>query len=728
MKIKRIKLCNFSSYTGECEINLDTDPGKNVILIGGNNGAGKTSLFTAIKLALYGPQCFRFQDKNNQYTARLRSLINHDAFLAASMKSYVELEIELPIDQQIKNYAIRREWFLQEKSIEERFSVIADEVELNEKDMDFFQNYLFSVIPPNIFDLFFFDGEEVGKTLSSGKHKQFLRDAVLTLSGFDTFSIIQKFCRTFVQSEEEEEAFTDTVFQLERTNRRISELEQLIDQEATHLKELQTQQIHSEEELFDIKAKFSRSGGLNDSEREEIEAELVQLDHIKTESSRKIRGFVESLMPIFITKDLAEQARTQLDHEKVVRQYEEVQSALSFDVIHQIIQDIPNFRPTQPERLAQALASGIASHLKPNVDLADFANIHDLSKEQEQQVSAIITNLHNFSVDDMIELCKERTKASEQYDSLMKKLRSSMPQIDVEEYDHKVSVLSTLIQYLTDMINKTEKNVEQAKLELKEQTALQERLNKTLQQQSRYQTAYMYTDRIRHIMECLLSSTANKKRYQIAELALEVFSRIIRKENYIQLIELDNDFSVSIYKKQEYTLDELSALLRNTGPESFERRLGTSGIDKAAKLLGISSKQELYAFLTRRRGEGQLSLLEKQTLELYNRVDLEQFSKGEKQVFIFSLYWAIIKTAHRQIPFMIDTPFARIDTEHRAQISRVFFPEISDQVIVFSTDEEVVGVYYEALSPFIAREYFLEYDIQNSRTIVHNGYFNEVHI
>lgn len=99
MKINRVTLYNFSSYVGENTIALDTHGVQNIILIGGNNGAGKTSFFTAIKLALYGPQCFRFQDKNNRYTARIKELINHDAFLSNNVKSYVEVEIDLPTDR-----------------------------------------------------------------------------------------------------------------------------------------------------------------------------------------------------------------------------------------------------------------------------------------------------------------------------------------------------------------------------------------------------------------------------------------------------------------------------------------------------------------------------------------------------------------------------------------------------------------------------------------------------
>lgn len=726
MKIKSIKLCNFSSYVGECEIDLNTAPGRNVILIGGNNGAGKTSLFTAVKLALYGPQCFGFQDRNNQYTARVKSLINHDAFLTSAVQSFVELRIGLPMEQHIVEYTIRREWFWREKSLDECFSVTSGGTELGEKDLDFFQNYLFTVIPPNMFDLFFFDGEEVGKALTNRRHRQFLKDAVFTLSGFDSFGLIHKFCRTFVNSEQEEKEFAQAARELNAADRGIGRLEALLEQDRGRLEELRAERAQKEEEYSALEGRFSRSGGLSEEENQKIEAELTEWDSVKADSSRKIRGFVEALMPVFITRDLAAQAERQLHNEKLVRQYEEIQSALSPDVIRQIVESIPEIHSGQTDRLTAALTSGIAGHLKPDVDLTTFSKIHDLSAEQEQQVSAIITNLHNFSVDDMITACQTRAEAVERYDDLTRRRRSAMPQVEAEEYNRRLKELAEQIDDLSEKIQTVKKRMEQADQEHREQTALRKRLHKSLQQQSRYQTAYMYTDRIRRVMERLLSSAADEKRSQIAELALTVFSRIIRKNDYVHLIELDDDFNVCIYRKQRYALEELSALFRNIGPEAFEQRLGSSGVDRAVERLGLPSRQEFYSYLSNRQMEGQISLDGGEVLELYSRIDLNQFSKGEKQVFVLSLYWAIIKSAHRQIPFIIDTPFARIDTEHRAQISRTFFPGISDQVIVLSTDEEVVGLYHEALKPFIAREYLLEYDSEDSRTYVRDGYFDEV--
>ena len=104
-------------------------------------------------------------------------------------------------------------------------------------------------------------------------------------------------------------------------------------------------------------------------------------------------------------------------------------------------------------------------------------------------------------------------------------------------------------------------------------------------------------------------------------------------------------------------------------------------------------------------------------------MELSQLSKGEKQVFLLSLYWAIIKSSGQQIPFIIDTPFARIDTEHRAQLTKLFFPTVSNQVIILSTDEEVVGAYYDMVRPEVSHEYLLLNEETAGRTVVRAGYF-----
>ena len=60
-----------------------------------------------------------------------------------------------------------------------------------------------------------------------------------------------------------------------------------------------------------------------------------------------------------------------------------------------------------------------------------------------------------------------------------------------------------------------------------------------------------------------------------------------------------------------------------------------------------------------------------------NYIDIPQeikspFSQGEKQVYIMSIYFALMQISRVEVPFVIDTPFARIDKEHRKNIINNF--------------------------------------------------------
>ena len=93
MKINYIKLCNISSYSDECFFDFTVSDGKNIILIGGQNGTGKTSLFTALKLALYGHLCFNYQSSSSpMYLSKIKDIINHDAFTTKEIVAYVEVD------------------------------------------------------------------------------------------------------------------------------------------------------------------------------------------------------------------------------------------------------------------------------------------------------------------------------------------------------------------------------------------------------------------------------------------------------------------------------------------------------------------------------------------------------------------------------------------------------------------------------------------------------------
>lgn len=99
---------------------------------------------------------------------------------------------------------------------------------------------------------------------------------------------------------------------------------------------------------------------------------------------------------------------------------------------------------------------------------------------------------------------------------------------------------------------------------------------------------------------------------------------------------------------------------------------------------------------------------------------MERLSAGERQLLAISVLSALIKERKGRFPVVVDTPLARLDQKHRSTLIKRFFATVSHQVVVLSTDKEVDGAAYEALSPFTNAEYSFDFDDEEGRTIVHS--------
>ena len=163
---------------------------------------------------------------------------------------------------------------------------------------------------------------------------------------------------------------------------------------------------------------------------------------------------------------------------------------------------------------------------------------------------------------------------------------------------------------------------------------------------------------------------------------------------------------------------ELENLIENIGYDEMERKFGRLFFDDLFKLYNIENKSELLNAI---KTDTQSSFL-----TLRTKVDINGFSSGEKQIYILCLYWALLKASDIEIPFIIDTPYARIDETHRNNITSEYLSTISDQVIILSTNTEIDEKAYREIKPKLNGEYLIEYDDKNRKTIQREGYFFEV--
>lgn len=106
-------------------------------------------------------------------------------------------------------------------------------------------------------------------------------------------------------------------------------------------------------------------------------------------------------------------------------------------------------------------------------------------------------------------------------------------------------------------------------------------------------------------------------------------------------------------------------------------------------------------------------------------LDPERLSAGERQLLATGLIWGMSKSTSRELPTVIDTPVGRLDRQHRKRLVQRYFPKASRQVILLSTDEEIVGAYYTELKPHVGKSYLLDFVEEDIRTSIKEGYFDE---
>ena len=107
-----------------------------------------------------------------------------------------------------------------------------------------------------------------------------------------------------------------------------------------------------------------------------------------------------------------------------------------------------------------------------------------------------------------------------------------------------------------------------------------------------------------------------------------------------------------------------------------------------------------------------------------NLLPFDRLSAGERQLLATSLLWGLARSSGRPIPTIIDTPLGRLDSSHRNHIVERYFPSASHQVLLLSTDEEIVGPYFETLEPFVARKFLMVHNEKLGKTHFETGYFN----
>lgn len=106
-----------------------------------------------------------------------------------------------------------------------------------------------------------------------------------------------------------------------------------------------------------------------------------------------------------------------------------------------------------------------------------------------------------------------------------------------------------------------------------------------------------------------------------------------------------------------------------------------------------------------------------EVVDRYNSPARPELSAGERQVLSLSFITAMVQVSEEEAPIVMDTPFGRLSSEHRATITENL-PKLAPQLVLFVTDEELRDEARKNLRPHIGYEYRLTFNNKTSTTTI----------
>ena len=685
MKINKIKLDNFRIYRGLNEIDLRSKKDKNISIIAGKNGFGKTTFLTSLIWCFYGKLMSQVEDKyrldirnSGGYEPYLNSLLNREEKLKNDEVNTISVEIELA-DLLIpsipcRTVSIKREYNF--KTFEETVTILidGDENELTKSvGYEVFINDF--ILPREIAKFFFFDAEKI-VSLAEAKSKEELRSlsrAYSEVLGIKKYEELKKHLESL----------------LIKLNRRgVSEFQQ-----------------EKLDELLSTEENFEKRISHNEDKQVDIDKQVVILK-VKSDSLQE--------------KLIREGNSITLEELKEFKDRR--------DVLKQESQTIKSSLKKLLDLTPLVIAGKHLSNLKKQLDLESdvlYGTLNDklIAKELEAFSNNLLQSLKSLNLeDDLGSKIEDKVK-----NSLKKKLKKKgikltgkvILEFSEERYREFNAILNNIKSTFLSQFNKIvqDERINRALLNrtLKKIKQAEARKNNHLAKQFRDEK----TDTDSQIDS--LTKSKNTLIEELGGLKIKIASHKkvrVEYEKGFNLVETDKKKYV-VTKVLLTKINSLIVKIKEDKKYSLQKSIS----------LGLRKLMHKKDFIANVRVNIVDDVMDIDLLDKHNTViDKDSLSKGEQQLYATALLKALVDESGIKFPVFIDSPLQKFDKFHSKNIIKEFYPSISEQVVLFPLlEKELSENEYELLKPNLNKAFLIHNENSSSilKSIPVNNLFKE---
>lgn len=676
MNIREIELNNFRIYKGRNKINLSPNGDRNIIIVSGNNGFGKTTFLMSLVWCLYGKnmgkvdELYRKEiDEKGGYSKYIGNSLNFEAQKIGETRFSVAVtftDVEIP-DTPCTEITIIRSYD-SATNYDDELEILIDgrkndlftgsKEEIAKEEEIFIRDY---ILPIEIAKFFFFDAEKIVSfaqinTPEQRKELSLAYSQVLGIQKYEDLKSelirIQDDYRRSAAKPQEKREFNGLIIEIDSKEETIEALtEEIVN--------LEDDRVIKRHESAELQSKLIREGDL--MSMDDLERLNIRRNELNTSLKDTEEGLKDfySLIPFGLSGNLLAELVSQLDTEKAYKQnklqlegiddktdvilgdIEEAKKKLHFPI------DIKarDFYETQIRQL-------IKKHFYNGVDDSKFEHfsiLHDFSQGQTEEFMHLIMKIKDGK-SSFESLLNKYTKLKAELYTIEKSIREAEKKAE-SDYVQNLRTRKEKLDREIDSIGEKIGNKQQEIASLKEQVIAHKKQKEIL-----------------------------SKKIDVSEQNRAVDNEATRLIHTIQkfLIRFKDEKKKALAKKLEIKLQ--SYLHKTNLVKKVIVDINGNGDDVDISLFGYDDR----------------------------KIDNSILSMGERQMFASALLSALVDETEIEFPVFIDSPMQKFDPLHTKNVLTKFYPNVSKQVILFPLlKKELTEDEYHYIQPIVSKSYLI---------------------
>jgi DNA sulfur modification protein DndD len=541
MILQQLTVRNFCLFFGEQIFNLApaTRNGKHlpIVLFGGINGGGKTTLLDAIQLALYGQRARCSKRANLSYDDFLRECIHHG--LEEREPAAVALSFRYATEGTERLYDLCRTWRVTDGRVREDLRLLQDGL----PDQWLSENWpqmVEELFPLEISQLFFFDAEKIRSLAEDETSSKALGAAIKSLLGLD---IVERLITdsTVLQTRlASKAAAPQQKVEIEQSESAVRANQAKLDAIIAERAALENRRLKAEAEAQAAEHAFAAKGGRHWDAREARSKQLGELESQDREIRNQLIVLASGELPLLLVSDLLVCVREQDGRE---------QQTADAELIGQLLaqRDEALIEVLRAARATPTLLKKATEHLANDRQARQPANLVarrlGLNDESRMVLQQLLGPRSTELLAEAAQLLQRLERVAQRRENVERAKAATPEQADIAAISERFKSATQAFTLLDEQARQLDMAIEAQRVVLKD---CEGQLAKLLH--GKMETAFAHEDaqrmlelagRTRQTMQVFLQRVTERKIDRLSLLITECFRFLLRKQTLVEQIHIE---------------------------------------------------------------------------------------------------------------------------------------------------------------------------------------------